>query len=96
MNSEVPSLERQIGSVLCRLRGAGAFSQLQLANMMGASEESVRKVERGSRILTLAFFVRMCAALDVPMWKVVKRAEEELRVKQQKALDVHPEYDTIR
>lgn len=96
MSSEVPTLERQIGSVLCRLRGSGGLSQLALANMMGTSEDLIRKVECGTRILTLAFFARMCEALDVPMWKVVKRAEEELRVKQQKALDVHPEYDTIR
>lgn len=50
------------------------LSMTQLGEMAGLSQQSVSYIERGLRIPTLDTLLRIAAALEVDLWKLVKKA----------------------
>ena len=58
------------------------LSMNRLAEKSGLSQQMVSYVERGIRNPTLDTLLRIANALDVDLWKLIKRASPSTKLKQ--------------
>ena len=65
-----------IGDVIQDLREAKSISRLQFGALIFASYQTVRAIEVGDQYPHFDVLEDIAAALDVPMWRIVKEAEE--------------------
>ena len=66
-----------LGPELRKAREAAGLTQEQVAARAKISREYVSHLERGEYSPTLDVLLRVCAALGVKAWQVVRKVEEE-------------------
>jgi transcriptional regulator with XRE-family HTH domain len=69
------TLPQRIGAALRRRREAQEISQEDFAELVGMHRTYYSAIERGLKNIRLETLERICAALHVRMWEVVKEAE---------------------
>lgn len=57
----------RIGANVARLRAARSMSQAELADRIGVAQQTVAKIEKGTRSLKFMEARRICIALELPM-----------------------------
>jgi len=65
-----------IGDELRKARQAAGLTQEQVAVKSRITREYVSHLERGEYSPTLDVLLRVCGALGMPAWQLVKRVEE--------------------
>ena len=65
-----------LGSELRKAREAAGLTQEEVAARAKISREYVSHLEREEYSPTVEMLLRVCAALGVPAWKLVRRVEE--------------------
>jgi transcriptional regulator with XRE-family HTH domain len=68
-------LQQRIGVVLRRRREAQEISQEDFAEVIGMHRTYYSAIERGLKNVRIETLERVCTALRVKMWEVVKEAE---------------------
>jgi putative transcriptional regulator len=66
-----------LGDELRKARLAAGLTQQELAARAKVTREYVSHVERGGYNPTVSVFRRLCAAMNAPAWKVLRRVEED-------------------
>jgi transcriptional regulator with XRE-family HTH domain len=64
-----------LGAAMRAVREKQGVSQEQLAHSAGIDRSYYSAIERGEFNLTLAVLLRVAAALDVPAWELLRRAD---------------------
>jgi transcriptional regulator with XRE-family HTH domain len=67
---------RLVAAALKEERLRQGISMTSLAKEAGLSQQMVSYVERGMRIPTLDTLLRISGVLKVPLWSVIKKAEQ--------------------
>jgi len=67
-------VSRQVAQLLCEERLRRRMSMTQVAERSGLSRQMISYMEHGKRNPTLDTLLRIANALDVNLWKLVKRA----------------------
>lgn len=68
-------VEEKILSGLKKARLAKGFSQERLAQEVRVHTMTISLIERGKRHPTLLTLLRVCQALDIKLWEIIKEAE---------------------
>lgn len=76
VESDEARIDREIGSVLRRLRVASGLSQQAVARRIGTSFQQVQKYERGVNRIPLSRLITLCDALGVTVVDVVGEVVE--------------------
>lgn len=66
-----------LGAELRKSREAAGLTQEQVAARAKISREYVSHLERGEYSPTFDVLLRVCAALDVKAWQIVRKVEEK-------------------
>jgi transcriptional regulator with XRE-family HTH domain len=66
-----------LGAELRKVREAAGLTQEKLAFAAKLSREYVNQLEQDHKSPTVKVLVRLCKAMDVRAWKVLRAAEEE-------------------
>jgi transcriptional regulator with XRE-family HTH domain len=69
-------LAKRIGLVLRERREALAISQEDFAELVDMHRTYYSAIERGLKNIRIDTLERLCAALKVRLWEVLKKAEE--------------------
>ena len=69
---------RQLAGILMEKRQHLGFSQEDLALRAKLHRTYISDVERGERNISIESLRRLSIALGIPMWKLIKLAEEQL------------------
>ena len=68
-------MQQGIADTVKQLRVQKGASFAELSVLCGVHENSLRRLERGTGGINLGNFVRVCAALGKPAWKVLRHVE---------------------
>jgi transcriptional regulator with XRE-family HTH domain len=69
------SLPERIGAALRRRREAQEISQEDFAELVGMHRTYYSAIERGRKNMRLETLERICTALRVRMWEILKEAD---------------------
>lgn len=69
------SVPQRVGAALRRRREAQDISQEDFAESVGMHRTYYSAIERGLKNIRLETLERICTALQVRMWEVIKEAE---------------------
>jgi transcriptional regulator with XRE-family HTH domain len=72
--NEVPRISREVTRLLREQRIRAGLSIYRVAKKSGVSQQMIGYVERGLRNPTLDTLLRITNALDVDLWKLIKKA----------------------
>ena len=70
-----------VGKVIAKFRSKKGITQEVLSGLSDIARTHLSAIERGERRPTLETLYRICNALDVPMSKVVRDIEKEMKNK---------------
>jgi transcriptional regulator with XRE-family HTH domain len=68
-------LQQRVGAALRKRREAQEISQEDFAELVGMHRTYYSAIERGLKNIRIETLERICSALDVHIWEVVKDAE---------------------
>lgn len=71
------AFSRKVVSILREARLEKKLSQNKLAEKCGLSRGAIQHIEKGIRNPTLMVAHAIATALDVPLWSVLKKVEED-------------------
>ncbi len=71
----------RIGVILRRYRYQNDMTQIDLAAAADCDRSFISQIENGKAGLSMDLFLRLCDALDVPAWEVLKEATQQERKK---------------
>jgi len=74
---EKTSLTAKFGLTVRQLRHEKGMSQEDFADACGLHRTYVGAVERGEKTVTIETARKIAGALAVPLWQLLKRAEDE-------------------
>lgn len=69
-------IQRNLGNIIRAERTALGLNQEQLAERCQFHRTYIGAVERGERNLSIQNLVRIAAALNMPLWKLIQAAEK--------------------
>jgi len=81
-----PEFYERLGARIAALRRAAALSQEQLAERADVGSSYVAHIEVGDRKPTLDVLMRLAAALDVPLWRLIT---DDRLTRDERARDAH-------
>jgi DNA-binding XRE family transcriptional regulator len=70
------SIQERIGNTLRKHRESKGISQEAFAEQVHMHRTYYSAIERGEKNLTLSTLTRVCVGLGIPVWSIVKDAEE--------------------
>lgn len=71
---------QQVARLLEQERTRQGLSMTEVGAKAGLSQQMISYVERGMRIPTLDTLLRITEVLAVPLWELLKQAEETVRM----------------
>lgn len=74
---EKTNLTIEFGMVVRRLREVQGMSQEDFADACGLHRTYIGTVERGEKTVTIETARKIAIALNLPLWNLLKRVEEE-------------------
>lgn len=74
----IAPLRKRIGHALRQRREATGLSQESFAPLAGMHRTYYSNIERGIKDMQIETLERVCKALRVPLWAILKDAEERL------------------
>ena len=72
------AITEEVARLIREERLRQAFSMSGVASGAGLSQQMVSYVERGMRQPTLDTLLRICGVLNIPLWTLIKQAEEQV------------------
>lgn len=75
------TLPLQIGVILRRYRYKNQMTQIDLAAASDSDRSFISQIENGRTNISLETFLRLCDALGVPAWDVLKEATKNGAIK---------------
>ncbi|MFT4046541.1 MAG: helix-turn-helix transcriptional regulator [Solimonas sp.] len=71
------TFEQALGAALRQRRSALGYSQESFADAIRMHRTYYSAIERGEKNLQLSTLRRVCEGLGVPVWQIVREAEED-------------------